>query len=281
MRSALLASFALTAGVAVASCLGNEAHDTPGDPPADAGPPSALGNGARIEAVVTQYSKPDSGAPVGSTNAGPTVNITGSSLIAVDNFDETHDGKSLGYLYVEDLPKEGAVPAAYSGIELYKPTFTPANLLVGPGDVLDFTGTYTNYAYSGFTKGLFYPEMDEPDVTFRFEYSPPAPAVISLDDLGTMVATNPAMFSQGLRWLSMLVEVDNVTVVSTNTYKDRVSLYLTSDSTNGPAVSNELFDVLPTDYPTGTKFSKVIGIATFFFSFHIAPRSPADLIVAK
>jgi hypothetical protein len=52
-------------------------------------------------------------------------------------------------------------------------------------------------------------------------------------------------------------------------------------TTSAPQISNELFDLQATDYQPGTHFASVTGIVTWFYSFHIAPRSKADLVVAS
>jgi len=278
--------------IALAACKfgGEEAHDSPGDPPADAGPPSALGTGSRISQVVSQYAPPDAGV---TSSSGPTVDITGAALIIIDSYDETHDGKSAGTVYVEDVPAPGQPLPPFSGIEFYKPTYTPSNLLVAPGNVLDFTGEYTNYAYSGksskFGKDEFFPEMYEPTVSFRFDYEVPPPTVIQASDLSATVAaatTWPA-FSVGMRWTSMLVEVDDVTILGSYTSTEgRVQLYFSTPGfPNGTGSSdlsfgNQLFALDPTDpdYAMGAKFSKVIGVCTYFFDFQINPRSPADFV---
>ena len=56
----------------------------------------------------------------------------------VDDFDETHNGKSRGTIFVQDAD----IGAPYSGISLYSPTYVPANLRLAPGDVLDMNGQY-------------------------------------------------------------------------------------------------------------------------------------------
>jgi hypothetical protein len=279
------------------ACYSNVADDLTGDPPADAGPPNALGGGARISSVVP-FTEPD-GAPNPDHPAEDAgVDITGASLIIIDNFDETHDGKSIGAVYVQDVWPTGQPVPPNSGIQLYEPTYSPPNLIIAPGDVIDFTGLYQDYAYSGFMvypPQASQPEIYKPIVTFRFEYNAPTPTKITASDLA-----NPATYAQfelGHRWLSMLVEVDsdeaNGDIVIGESVPDgtgRQALAFTSDtsSVNKPVISNELFDLQPQDYGcpkppgagkcSGVKLKKLIGVVTYFFAFHIAPRSAADLV---
>ena len=247
------------------------------DSPADAGPPSALGTGITIRSITP----PATGDPADGIPPNPNhpaqdqqVYITGSTVIIIDNFDETHDGKSIGSMYVQDTMST----APYSGIDCYKTTFQPPSLIVSPGDVIDLTGEYTDYAYSGFMPGMQYPELNEPVATFRFDpVGTLTPAVIDVNDLN--VATQ-ATFDKGNQWTSMLVQVKNVTLQApglTNDQKGRITGSITSDTNNGAEIDNELYDMKVTDFPPGTVFSSIVGVVTYFYNFHISPRSAADL----
>jgi hypothetical protein len=64
----------------------------------------------------------------------------------------------------------------------------------------------------------------------------------------------------------------------------RDTVHVTSDtSQDAPTLSNELFDVATWNKANGSPIGagktvkSVTGIVTWFFSFHIAPRSPADI----
>jgi len=280
--------------LSLTACYSNVASDSPGDPPADAGAgdtPRALGGGSRIRAL-TNTMLEDHPAQDAS------VDITGATVIVIDSFDETHNGKSIGYVYVQDV---GPAPVpGYSGIVLYKPNYSPPNLLLQPGDVIDMTGTYQDYRYQGWIAGETQPELYEPTVTFRFEYTPPQPTVLPVGDIPDPYTF--ALFEKGYPWMSMLVEIDDVHLTeSVPDGTGRQAIYFTTDtSVNAPSVSNELFDLNPADYgcvPTSTgncevvhcdctkspkaHLSKLIGVVTFFYGYHIAPRSPADLVIAQ
>jgi hypothetical protein len=268
--------------LSVLSLLGVACTAPRGDSPADAGPPSALGDGFRIK----QLTPPLKGDPTISlapnplhpepTSSGtlPMVTITGASFTTVDTFDETNDGKSIGNIYVQDCASQ----APWSGIELYKATFQPPSLMLSPGDVIDMTAQYQDYAYSGFPSGQSSPELNEPIVTFVFEYKPPVPVVIDVNDL---FVTTMDDFYKGEQWDGMLVTVQNVTLSAALAVdKGRVSGPITSDATNGPSIDNQLYDMPATAYPPGTVFSSVTGIVTYFYSYSISPRSPADLVTS-
>ena len=138
------------------------------DPPADAGAPSALGSGSRISAIMNP-SSPDHPA------SGTIVSITGATFLLVDSYDETHDGKSRGTVYLQDIPSTPIAPP-FSGTSLYDPTYLPASLEPAPGDVLDLVGTYTVSTSLGsavFDPGTALIQIDKPVVQPRFEYQVP------------------------------------------------------------------------------------------------------------
>jgi hypothetical protein len=263
MLAAILASGALAA-------CSNVAHDLPGDPPADAGAPTALGDGLRIR----QINGPDSAV----VNNQPNVFVTGAQYIIKDEYSETGLPSAVGDTYVQDFSAggDGGGAPPYSGMLLYKPTLVPASLQLAPGDVIDFTGTYQQYASSSFPSGQFQPEIDEPIVTFRLDYSPPTPTVIPISDLASYVT--------GFQWMSMLVTVhDTVGGGGSEDGEGRNTIFLTSDTgQDGVTMDNELF-ALPWNLPqfnpdAGTvHFRSVTGVVTYFVSFHISPRSWADI----
>lgn len=243
-----------------------------GDPPSK---PTAdpLGDGLRI-AQVQDPSSPDYKP---NTNA----NITSAVATWLDTFDETHDGKSIGTLYIQDV----ASTAPYSGIEVYEPNYVPASLTILPGDVLDFAGPYDespNVGSATFDPGTFLPQLSKPVGTFRYEFVPPPPAVVTTEEL---VGTD-ANFKSARKWLGMLVTIHDVIIAAGTSSSGRVT-YLMGDATvdgggitsSSVAISNENYDLGPMDFPAGTHFSSVTGLVTWFYSFHVAPRTAADLVV--
>jgi hypothetical protein len=179
-------------------------------------------------------------------------------------------------LYVQDVGSN----APYSGIECYSTLYQPASLKVAPGDVIDLYGQYQDFAGPStalFPTGQVLPEMAKPSAMFRFEYTVPTPTMIDVNDLST---ASQASFDKGARWLGMLVTVTNATPLGTwvPDAHGRISGPI-SGSTTGAGIDNELYAMKVTDYPPGTTFTSITGIVTYFFSFHIAPRTPADIVV--
>jgi hypothetical protein len=292
MRALASTTFALCAVPFLVSLVSVGCTTPEQDRPADAGAPSPLGSGYRLR----QITPPKAGDMADGIPPNPLhpvqnqiVNVTGVSVVTVDTFDETMNGKSIGSLYIEDVGAwvgaDGGAPgtaAAFAGIECYSTSYQPASLKVSPGDVIDLNGEYQDYlgpSGSTFTASQVLPELAKPTAVFRFEYNAPSPVVIDVNDLNV---TDQAHYDKGARWLGMLVQVNNVSVTSPPTESSlRVSAPLTADTLNGASIDNELYDLKVTDYPTGTTFTSIVGVVTYFYDFHIAPRSAADLVVAK
>jgi hypothetical protein len=236
-----------------------------GDPPAPY-KPHPLGSGLRIADV--QDPKSASYAP------NTDVNLTSLAVLWVDSFDETKDGKSLGTVFVQDVGST----APYSAISVYQPSFVPSDLRPLPGDVLDFVGPYQEVANIGkaqFSPGQTLPQLAKPVGTFRYEYQVPAPKPIALADLDD--------YSTGRSWEGMLVTVSDVYAIAATSSGGRVTYTLApgldaSTNVNTVSMSNEEYDLKSTDFPPGTHFKSVTGLVTWFFSYHIAPRAPADLV---
>lgn len=261
MRFAAAAVVPLLA-VSLAACESMQA-----DPPAPY-TPDPLGAGLRIRDVQ------DPSSPNYSPNKD--VSVTSVTVTWVDTFDETKNGKSVGTVYIQDVGSQ----APYSGMSVYKPSYVPADLHPVPGDVLDFVGPYqevTNIGSAIFPSGQTLPQLAKPVGTFRYEYQTPAPTAVQMADLND--------YKKGRQWEGMLVTIQDVYVgagaLDTSGY--RVSYPLLAHATdpqvaNNVAISNELYDLKKTDFPAGTHFKSVTGIVTWFYSYHIAPRSPADLV---
>jgi hypothetical protein len=227
---------------------------------------SPLGNGRRLAEVQ------DPRGPAYAPNT--TVNLTSLAVVWTDTFDETKDGKSLGTVFVQDV----ASTAPYSAISVFQPSYVPSDLRLLPGDVLDFTGPYQEVTAIGsahFPAGQTLPQLAKPVGTFRYEYQAPPAKPIALADLND--------YATGRQWEGMLVTVQDVYVVAGSTNGGRVTYTLVPNPDAGSnvdtvAISNEEYDLTATDFAPGTHFQSVTGIVTWFFSFHIAPRSPSDLV---
>ena len=243
---------------------------TPGDPHADGGVPNTLGDGQRIRDI----SKPDGPDHKAS---GATVTITAASTVIVDNFDETRAGLPRA-VYLQDFGST----APYSGVALFRPSFSPTNLHLTPGDVVDLTGTYqeNNSIPTQFPKGEYLIQVADPQVSLRYEYKPPTPREINIADLAT--------YATGRKWLSMLVTVKDVSFPTNasglaDDGSGRKTAYITpSTAQNAPRVTNELFDLGAWNDKThvikpGAHLKSLTGVVTYFFALHIAPRSPEDI----
>jgi hypothetical protein len=260
MASLLRAS--VLALAVLASCATRE-----DDPPAPI-QPNALGSGKRVSDVrdPTREDHPASDS---------TVEVTGAVVVHIDTFDETKDGKSRGTVYVQDV--NGREP--YSGISLYSPSYIPADLKLAPGDVIDLRGKYSELKAVGTADfaGKILPQLDSPVATFRYETPPMEPVEIDPNDLND--------YETGRKWLGMLVTVKNITIdkpfvpvgSDKKTPTGRVTAHITENiGRDAATVSNEFYG-FSGDTPAGTHYESITGVVTWFFAYHIAPRSAADL----
>jgi hypothetical protein len=270
-----LASSIAILAVLLASCTLKD------DPPApyDANP---LGTGSRIADIQspssTQYQQAIADAVASLTNGGvnPGVNISVSSAVVswIDTFDETQDGKSIGTVYVQDIGST----APYSGASLYEPSYVPASLRLLPGDVLDLAGPYQEQPKIGtavFTAPDTLPSLYKPVGTYRYDFVTPTPVAIQISDI------DQDNYATGRKWEGMLVTANDITLGPGVDVANRVTYIIgqgdASIDLNAAAISNELYDLSATQFTAGQHLSSVTGIVTWFYSYHIAPRSPADL----
>ena len=195
------------------------------------------------------------------------VTVTGVVVTAVDEYDETQDGKSRGTIYVQDLESH----APFAATSLFSPTFVPASLVVGPGDVLDLNGQYQENATLGttvtFPAGEVLPQISHPTGTFRFEYKAPDPTPIDWHDL--------QQYATGRKWIGQLVVVTDLTLTAAVVTSDGRQSGVFGTGEN-PAITNELTPI--NAYPKGQKLKSVTGLVTYFYNLHIAPRSSADIV---
>ncbi len=199
----------------------------------------------------------------------PIIDIDRAVVVAIDNFDETRDGKGRGAVYVQDVSSN----APYSGVSLYRPTLMPASATPAPGDVFALTGgKYQENTTIGttvvFPAGQYLPQLSYAAGAFAFEYVPPPPAEITPAVL--------ADWDTGKGYIGMLVKLTNVSIASwKDDGKGRITGAMASGS-NAPAMSNELMD-LGQSVQARSTFKSVTGVVTYFFSLKVAPRSSADL----
>src|SRR5262245_21336142 len=72
--------------------------------------------------------------------AARKVCISGVTVVAIDNFDETGKG-AVGNYWVEDTK----APGDYSGYTVFAPSFSPPDLRLAEGDVVDILGSATEF----------------------------------------------------------------------------------------------------------------------------------------
>lgn len=252
------------------------------DPPAQY-TPNPLGNGSRIAQVLDPSS--DTHKQAISNPNGVDVSVSSVVVAWIDTFDETKDGKSKGTVYIQDVGST----SPYSAITLYQPNYVPASLRPQPGDVLDVTGPYQELGHIGTAQfgstpdgktPLTLPQLAKPVGNFRYEFRSPEPVTIQLSDI------DQVNYLTGRKWEGMLVTVNDVWVAGGVNLSGRVTYDMGAGaggadagvSGTAAAISNELYNLGPNDFPSRTHFKSVTGFVTWFYSYHIAPRSPADLV---
>ena len=197
---------------------------------------------------------------------------TGLTLVAIDDHDETGDGATGNY-YAQDTTCAGK---PYSGITIFGPSFSPPDLRLANNDVIDVLGTVSEFvgpSNSHFRDCRTLPEAAG-TISFRFDSNgQPQPTVVPLSDFMT--------YADARQWLGMLVKVENLTLTgngATSSNRFTAPFTIGAADSEDAKISDELYDIQK-DGPTltsGTTFKSVTGIVTYFFGFHIAPRSPAD-----
>jgi hypothetical protein len=163
------------------------------------------GGGARIAEIVGDAGWLDAGDEESLRCAAPRArraHVTGATLVAIDGFDETGEG-ARGNHYMQDSAAE---PVAYSGMTVFQPAFSPPELRLIPGDVVDVLGELTEFL--GPSAGRFggcrtLPQMGG-TMSFRFEDRPAVPIRVPLDELRGYASARP--------YIGMLVRVEGVRI---------------------------------------------------------------------
>lgn len=201
--------------------------------------------------------------------------VSGATLIAIDRFDET-GRNAVGNYYVEDTEED----ADYSGVTVFAPAFSPPDLRLAEGDVIDMIGLRTEFI--GPTVGRFGGCRTLPELTgtlsFRFDGNRPfPPKVIPVSELKS--------YDSARKHLGKLVTIENVKLSSDGTnsggrFTAELDVGGGVDAADVPKISNELFDVENKGPPLRTDgtFSSITGVVTYFYGFKIAPRSAADFV---
>ena len=266
--------------------------------------PNELGTGLRVHDVVgpATWFTPGNMSSSGCAVPQPKgKQLTGQVVVAVDNYDETGAG-ATGTVYIEDWMLDGNDPPPYSGLEVFSPSYTPPDLRVFTGDVVDSFGQLEEF--QGPSSGLFpecrtLPEFAA-DISLRLESrTPPKPlTIVTPGTMTDFTRFDPIRgYANARQWLGMLVTMNDVYLDVPTCSNSQASC---SDCAHCPlgrwsstinigggitsndlfAVSNELFDMNGKGPPitaAGTHFKSITGIVTYFYGFHIAPRSLSDI----
>jgi hypothetical protein len=263
---------ALVLAASTGACGSGGGGDLPTRPLA-----SEYGSCSRLAQIVgpaVWQTPEDKASPTCAPPLERPVCVSGVSVVAIDRFDETGKG-AVGNYYVEDTEND----ADYSGITVFAPAFSPPDLRLAEGDVVDMVGTQTEFlgptsaGRFGFCRTL--PELSG-TLSFRFDGNyPPPPKVIPVTDLKT--------YATARKHLGKLVKIENVKLAGSGTNN---SGRFTADLDVGggipvadvPRISNELFDV-ENEGPLlveGGTFTSITGVVTYFYGFKLAPRAAAD-----
>jgi hypothetical protein len=247
-----------------------------GDPPSQ---PAAdvCGAGVRLAEIVgppTWVDPDDDDSKSCTYPLDRPVSLAGLRVVAIDRYDETGDGATGNY-YAQDAC---ATVGPYQGMTIYAPSFSPPDMRLFAGDVVDLLGNLMEFR--GPSTGPFpfcrtLPEIGG-TLTFRFELGPNLTAhTIPVSDLKT--------YETARQWLGMLVRIDNVTISgdpyeSSGRYSAPIDVGGGIPQSDVPSISNELFDLKALGPPLAqnVKFKSVIGIVTYFYGFKVAPRSADD-----
>lgn len=277
----------LASAVLGASACNVTSDGSTGDPPTEPDP-DVLGDGARVSEVVGPATWFDADLVGTSGCAIPTdrqVRLTGQIIVAVDRYDETNDG-AVGNIYVQDVTDPAAGPVPYSGITVFSPSFTPPDLRVFEGDVVDTFGNLIEFLgpnSDGFGGCRTLPEIGGA-MSLRFDATPAVPATIVRAGADSTRWDPIKGYENGRQWIGMLVRLEGVTIA--NDAKGDGKGRYTADLDVGGGItgddivkiSNELFNLEEQgpELTAGAQFAAVTGVMTYFYGFKIAPRSAAD-----
>lgn len=273
------------AALALAGC--NVTSDgSSGDPQSD---PKAteLGNGARLHEVVlpAEWYEPGNMESVDcDVPQDSPVFVTGQVIVGIDDFDETGDG-AQGNIYIQDLTEADETPQPFSGITVFGPAFTPPDLRVFEGDVVDTFGTLMEFL--GPSSGKFGDCKTLPEIggtlSFRFDHGAIEPVTIVPLNGGNARFEQILGYQNARQWMGMLVRVEGVIIAGNPSVdaKGRFSAAINMgpiSAEDSIEISNELFDVVNEgpEMESGTQFKSVTGVVTYFYGFKIAPRSIDD-----
>ena len=225
--------------------------------------------------------------PMTRVPEGTPVDARNLQVTAYDELDETMDG-DLGTVFVQETIPAGntADPflpcpllpdrsARVCGISTFNTRFNPLAYRPKVGDLVDMSGgQYDEFDCSGvcgsppqpFPDGRFLPQVREPTLRSAGVAPLPPPVRVTVQDLMTH---NAAL-------IGVLVEVSNVAVAVAPDRRGEIQI--TSDR-NGPKITQEMVTI--PGVTTATRWSRVVGVVSYFYGPKLIPRSLADLTPAS
>lgn len=217
---------------------------------------------------------------------GTAVDARNLQVTAYDELDETMDG-DLGTVYVQETIPAGDTTdpflpcpllpdrsARVCGISTFNTQFAPLAYRPKVGDLVDMSGgAYDEFDCSGvcgsppqpFPDGRFLPQMREPTIRSAGVAPQPTPVRVTVEDIATH---NAAL-------IGVLVEVSNVTVAAAPDRRGEIQI--TGDR-NGPKMTQEMVAI--PGVAMGTRWSRVVGVVSYFYGPKLIPRTLADLTPA-
>lgn len=269
--------FAAAALLLLSACDPNVSEGGGTGDPASTPVADPCGGGTRLPDVVgtaTWTNMNASNAAACKYPVDKPVNLPGVRIAAIDRFDETGEGQSGNFFVVDAC----SAPAPFGGMTVYAPSFSPPDLRLFPGDVVDLHGNITEFPGPSGAEFQYCRTLPEVGgtLTFRFELGPDiAPHTIPLSDLKS--------YDGARQWLGMLVRVENVKLtadpkLSSGRFTAPIDVGGGIEQADVPLLSNELFDMQKLGPPLAkdTTFKAVTGIITYFYGFKLAPRSADD-----
>jgi hypothetical protein len=206
-------------------------------------------------------------------NEQEAVRVTGVRVVHVDTFDETGRGQ-VGNVYLQDASQP---PGPGRAVLAFDPVYAPPSYRAVAGDVIDAEGPFLLFPRGD--PGRLLPELSGAKLQARFDAvgGPLEPVEVPVTDFTS--------FETGKKWLSTLVTVTNVRVLSLENLRPsgRASIQLDAgvglEPINLPTINNELFDLgnAGLRLNEGQTIKRVTGLVTLFRNFSISPRSAADI----
>jgi len=216
---------------------------------------------------------------------GSPVNVRSVTVTAFDTYDEDGTGR-VGTIYLQEMSPAGDTTDPFRpcpltadrrhracALSLFAASVAPVGFNPRPGDIVDIVGgAYDEFDCSGvcgtpaqpFPDGRFIPQVARPTARQSGVAPPLAPIVVTLADIEQH---NAAL-------MGVLVTVENVTALGNPDRRGEIQL---GAGNNGVRLTQEFTRI--TGAASGTRWSRITGIVTYFYTPKLVPRSAADLVL--